>query len=69
MKRGKFVIDEDMFKGHEVNAVMASGDGRRLWVSYCDGRHFFKVENLRNNCDVVLETDSLSEAIQTFNEL
>ncbi len=64
----KFTIDRKDFEGEEFNCIMASGDGRRLWVSYCDGSHYFKIENLKTG-KIVLETFSFNKAIRTFNEL
>lgn len=64
----KFMIDKKDFEGEEFNALMASSDGRRLWVTYHDGAHFFKVENLRNNCEVVCKTHSIGKAVRVFNE-
>ena len=69
MEKEKFTVSREVFEGEEFNALMASGDGRRLWVTYCDGAHYFKVENLRENCEIVLETASIGQAIRCFNEL
>lgn len=64
----KFKIDKKQFKREEFNSLMASGDGRRLWVTYCDGEHYFKVEDLRNDSEVVCKTHSINKAVRVFNE-
>lgn len=63
----KFTINREMFDAEEFKALMASGGGRRLWVTYKDGGHYFKVESIPKQ-EVVLETLSLGEAIRAFNE-
>ena len=63
----KFQIDKKEFEGIHFNSMMASGNGRRLWVTYCDGAHFFKVEDLRKG-EIILETISLNAVIREFNK-
>lgn len=61
-------ITREMFDGKEFSSVMAECDGKRLWVTYCDGGHFFQVEKLGSDDDL-FKTLSLGEAIRTFNEM
>lgn len=68
------ILDEYEFYGMEFNTLMASGQGRRLWVTVepsITGQHktTFKVENLKKNSHIEIETNSLVEAIRKFNEL
>jgi len=69
IRDANFTVSKGDFKGEEFNTLMASGKGKRLWVSYCDGAHYFKVETIKNGDGVVCETFSFNEAIKVFNEL
>ena len=63
------IIKKEDFKGKEFNSLMAKEDGRRLWVTYRDGVHYFIVEDLHANGKIVCQTNVLDEAIRSFNEL
>lgn len=68
MPKEKFTINRKDFTGIEFNSMMVSGGGRRLWVSYKDGGHSFKIESLKTG-EIVFETWSLGAAVGKFNEL
>lgn len=60
-------INKKMFEGEKFSASMAFCNGRSLWVTYCDGAHSFRVEDLNVKGVIVCETQSLGEAIREFN--
>lgn len=64
----KFTINREDFVGHEFQSIMVSGDGRRLWACVKDGGLSYKVENLRDNGEIVIHTQSFGEAVRVFNE-
>lgn len=65
----KHTISIEDFGGYEFQLLMASGDSRRLWANAKDGRLSYKVENLKNSGELVVETRSLGEAVRVFNNL
>ena len=68
IKNKKLELNAHMFSGREFNAIMAEDSGRRLWVTYYDGGHFFKVEKMGSDIET-FNTLSLGCAIRTFNEM
>ena len=76
----KLIIKKEDFIGHEFNTLLASGNGRRLWATitmYEDlhissdllSKTVFKVENLKKNSHIEIETESFEEAMEKFNSL
>lgn len=55
------------FDGREFDCMMASVGKKRLWVTYRDGGHFFKVEWLPTG-GLLYKGISFSGAIRCFNE-
>jgi len=68
------VLSTKTFEGVELNAMMASGNGKRLWVTYRyeeppyppERCTFFRVEELKSG-DIVFETFDIENAIEFFN--
>lgn len=76
----KLILEKEDFIGIPFNSLLASGGGRRLWatVTLYEDLHVssdiltktvFKVENLKKNSKIEIETESFEEAIEKFNEL
>lgn len=69
----KLILDKEDFYDIPFNSLLASGGGRRLWATVIvdgDGAHVvFKVENLKKNSHIEIETNVLERAIERFNEL
>jgi hypothetical protein len=69
----KLILEKEDFIGIPFNSLLASGSGRRLWATVIvDGNGaqvVFKVENLKKNSHIEIETNVLEKAIEKFNEL
>jgi len=65
----KYIIKQEDFNNRTFKSTMASDNDRRLSVCYYNGGHYFQVECLKNNLGIVLETISLSWAIEKFNSI
>jgi len=60
------IISPKDFDGKTFYAMMKSGNGRKLYVCYQDGGHFFKVvENITSK--ILYEDLSLNGALKEFN--
>lgn len=81
----KLIIEKKDFLNIPFNSLLASGNGRRLWatVTICNewrnrpgvesdipyAKTVFKVENLKKNSHIEIETENIEEAIEKFNSL
>ena len=76
----KLILKKEDFLEHKFNALLASGNGRRLWATvemYEDlhvssdllSKTVFKVENLKKNSHIEIETENFEEAMEKFNSL
>ena len=81
----KLILETKDFLNTPFNSLMASGNGRRLWATVTIENEWrnrpgvesdnpyakvvFKVENMKKNSHIEIETESIEDAITKFNEI